>query len=345
MKLQIIIVIFTILASTVPTVGQTSQKNSAKNAQTIQTQTEKKPQPKLSPMVRETIREQPVIVQPSEKEIKELVEKNIESSQELRDRIQTEVQHNFLATTILLNTLLLVIILLIVSSTFAIWVLRKVIIHQLVNDINNQLKNATNQWQSDIQEILAGEVKQQVNFAKQIEELQSESIKKIETSVVREAKILLEEIKTQHNLLEETIIQFHQMTMNNISQISSGNLSNGQVLISEVLESKAHSGELIDNNIVAEYFKQGNILLEQGRYEEANNYYNEALKINKDLAEIRYQNARCYALRGSTNLAIGNLEWAIDINAKYKDKAENDPAFDSIRFNEHFKTVLNEVRN
>ncbi|HEY9704795.1 MAG TPA: tetratricopeptide repeat protein, partial [Allocoleopsis sp.] len=140
-------------------------------------------------------------------------------------------------------------------------------------------------------------------------------------------------------------IQFHQMTMNNISQISSGNLSNGQVVISDVLESKAHSGELIENNIVAEYFKQGNILLDQGRYEEANNYYNEALKINKDLAEIRYQNARCYALRGSTNLAIGNLEWAIDINAKYKDTAENDPAFDSIKFNEHFKQVLNEVRH
>lgn len=90
------------------------------------------------------------------------------------------------------------------------------------------------------------------------------------------------------------------------------------------------------------YLKQGDACFSQKRYEEANKFYNEALTIERNLPEVRYQNARTYGLRGSVNPAIGNLQWAIDIDPKYKEMAKNDSAFDAIRETEQFENLIYE---
>jgi hypothetical protein len=41
------------------------------------------------------------------------------------------------------------------------------------------------------------------------------------------------------------------------------------------------------------------------------------------------------------NLAVGNLQWAIDIEPRYKEIAKTDEAFSAIRGEELFKQILN----
>ncbi|MCL1471084.1 tetratricopeptide repeat protein [Argonema antarcticum] len=101
----------------------------------------------------------------------------------------------------------------------------------------------------------------------------------------------------------------------------------------------ANPGEVLS---VDEYLEQGNVHFAEGRYVDANNCYNQALQIERDFPETRYQNARAYARRRNINPAIGNLQWAIDIDRKYKEKAKIDSAFDEMRENEQFQKLVDE---
>lgn len=91
-----------------------------------------------------------------------------------------------------------------------------------------------------------------------------------------------------------------------------------------------------------DYLDRGNVHLAEGRYVEANNCYNQAVKLERDFPEARYQNARAYAMRKNINPAIGNLQWAIDIQPVYKEKAKTDSAFDEIREDEQFRNLIDE---
>lgn len=101
----------------------------------------------------------------------------------------------------------------------------------------------------------------------------------------------------------------------------------------------ANPGEVLSVN---EYLEEGNVHFADGRYVDANNSYNQALKIDRNFPETRYQNARAYAMRRNINPAIGNLQWAIDIEPTYKEKAKIDSAFDEMRENEQFQQLVDE---
>ncbi|WP_217359984.1 tetratricopeptide repeat protein [Anabaena sp. UHCC 0253] len=76
------------------------------------------------------------------------------------------------------------------------------------------------------------------------------------------------------------------------------------------------------------------------QYENAITSFDEALKINQGLQIAWYNKAQCYALIDNVNLAIDNLQKAIELNPEYKNNAKTDPDFDEIREDERFKQLI-----
>jgi tetratricopeptide (TPR) repeat protein len=246
---------------------------------------------------------------------------------EIGDRIQTEVQRNLQSTITLMNSILLLLNLLLVGTGITIFLTRNMIINHLVQISRKELETFLNTAKKELTESLNKSLDKQAEFIIEIETKQNQSIDKFRTAIVDETKILIQEIKAQQSLLEHSIVKFQEITQNTENYQNSG-----------ILRENREKNQLV--SVAYDYFNQGNELFSNHRYEEANNYYNEALKIDKNLADIRYQNARCYALRRNTNLAVGNLQWAIDINPEYKNQAQTDFAFDLIRSDLNFNKMI-----
>ena len=76
------------------------------------------------------------------------------------------------------------------------------------------------------------------------------------------------------------------------------------------------------------------------RYEEEITSYDKALEIKPDDPSVYYNKACAYALQNKIQLAIENLQQAINLDVKYKDMAKTNTDFDSIRDNEQFQELL-----
>jgi tetratricopeptide (TPR) repeat protein len=87
---------------------------------------------------------------------------------------------------------------------------------------------------------------------------------------------------------------------------------------------------------------RGVILGKLGRYEEAIASYDKALDIKPDYADAFYNKACCYALQKEVNLALENLETAINLDNQYQQMAKTDTDFDNIRHDSRFQEVLNQ---
>ncbi len=78
-----------------------------------------------------------------------------------------------------------------------------------------------------------------------------------------------------------------------------------------------------------------------GRYEEAIIAYDQALNIKSDYAVVFYNKACCYALQNQIDLALDNLETAINLDAeKMKKAAIDNEDFDNLGENERFKNLI-----
>ncbi|TRU47615.1 MAG: hypothetical protein EWV91_10540 [Microcystis aeruginosa Ma_QC_Ca_00000000_S207] len=59
------------------------------------------------------------------------------------------------------------------------------------------------------------------------------------------------------------------------------------------------------------------------------------------LAEtVHYNKACCYGLQNNVELAIENLQRAINLDVKYQDMAKTDQDFEQIRGDERFQSLL-----
>ncbi len=88
---------------------------------------------------------------------------------------------------------------------------------------------------------------------------------------------------------------------------------------------------------------RGFALYRLGRLDEAIASFDKALNIKPDLHEVWYNKACCYAIQGNLEQAIENLQQAINLSPeKYREMANTDSDFDSIRENERFQALLQE---
>ena len=91
------------------------------------------------------------------------------------------------------------------------------------------------------------------------------------------------------------------------------------------------------------WFIRGVVLNNLGRYEEAIASYDRALEINSNDANAYYNKACCYGLQNNVELAIENLQSAINLDVEYQDMAKTDKDFEQIRGDERFQSFLNRV--
>jgi tetratricopeptide (TPR) repeat protein len=85
------------------------------------------------------------------------------------------------------------------------------------------------------------------------------------------------------------------------------------------------------------WYNRGIALDDLGRYEEAIASFDRALRLNPD----DYYNKACYyGLRNNVELAIENLQRAINLDVKYQDMAKTDQYFEQIRGDERFQSLL-----
>lgn len=81
-----------------------------------------------------------------------------------------------------------------------------------------------------------------------------------------------------------------------------------------------------------------------GRYKEALDYYDRALRYNTDDDTAWYNKAAIYALQGNVSSAVEHLKQAIKLNPERKEDAKTDPDFDSIREQPEFKELFRSKR-
>jgi len=78
-------------------------------------------------------------------------------------------------------------------------------------------------------------------------------------------------------------------------------------------------------------------------FQEAIASYDKALEFKPDDDAAWYNKACCYALQNKIDLALGNLQQAINLNPdKYREMAKTDSDFDSLRENERFQALITE---
>jgi tetratricopeptide (TPR) repeat protein len=259
----------------------------------------------------------------------------------IRDRVQVEVDRAFNHTTNLLNILILVLILLPSAIAVSLWLLRRTLIQQIAAEVHNSLAQIPAEQKKQLLAEINAECKLQADiFSQEIAQVKSDSIAQI-SAYINEANAVLTELTTQKSILEQEVStlkhelssQFH-ISPNHLVDMSITEINYHQELIAAEIETPPP----ILN--AQEYLEQGNTHFVAGRYLQANTSYNEAVKLEPNFPEARYQNARSYAMQRRVNLAIGNLQWAIDIDPQHKEMAKTDAAFDGIRADEQFKNLM-----
>ncbi|MCL1464589.1 TPR end-of-group domain-containing protein [Argonema galeatum] len=256
----------------------------------------------------------------------------LRQDKEIRDRVQTEVDRAFSRATTLINILLFVMTLFPFATALGVWLLRRSAIDQIVSETRNELEKEV---QKQLEAEVADEFKKQASaFQQEMQKLEAEFGSHLDQL---QALFIDGNTEEKNNLNEQQIESFSLQAAPQIPTLAEPQIETPQAENEEKIS--ANPGEVLS---VDEYLEQGNVHFAEGRYAEANNCYNQALKIERDFPETRYQNARAYARRRNINPAIGNLQWAIDIEPMYKEKAKIDSAFDEMRENEQFQKLVDE---
>jgi tetratricopeptide (TPR) repeat protein len=76
------------------------------------------------------------------------------------------------------------------------------------------------------------------------------------------------------------------------------------------------------------------------RYDEALEAYKKASELEPDFAEAWFNQACIYSLKGDKKNALKHLSKAIDLDAKYKEKAKTDDDFKNLWDDEDFKRIV-----
>ncbi|MGL5080621.1 MAG: tetratricopeptide repeat protein [Microcoleaceae cyanobacterium] len=96
----------------------------------------------------------------------------------------------------------------------------------------------------------------------------------------------------------------------------------------------------IQPNDHSAWFCRGIALYNLERYEEAIASFDKALEIQPNDPNAFYSKACCYGLQNNVELALKNLEQAINLDQEYLEMAKTDSDFDSVRGDERFQALV-----
>ncbi|MFB2934236.1 tetratricopeptide repeat protein [Aerosakkonemataceae cyanobacterium BLCC-F154] len=257
---------------------------------------------------------------------------SIQREKEIRNLVQAEVDRAFNRTTSLINFLLFAIVLFPLSLGLALWWLRRSIKNQLIAEVKQELETEVAQQAATFKQEITQLQGEYVSYFSQLQAW-ANSHSGIADNYVSETPENTHFINSEnhHFIPGET----HTLMAQDQEEISS--IDPNELTVTSELDNSQTQDLTIEY-----YVNLGNTYLAKSRYQDAIDAYNAALKIERNSPEIRYQNAKAYALRGSINPALGNLQWAIDLDPQYKEIAQTDPAFDYIRNDEQFQQLIND---
>ncbi|HEY9896358.1 MAG TPA: tetratricopeptide repeat protein, partial [Candidatus Sericytochromatia bacterium] len=85
----------------------------------------------------------------------------------------------------------------------------------------------------------------------------------------------------------------------------------------------------------------GTVLTQTGHYDEAIASFDQSLQCKPNNPDAWYSKARCYALKGNTQLALSYLQRAIKLNPPlYRALAKGDIHFQPLRQTQQLQTLL-----
>ncbi|MBE9225284.1 tetratricopeptide repeat protein [Phormidium sp. LEGE 05292] len=256
----------------------------------------------------------------------------LRKEREVRNLVQAEVDRAFSHTTTLINILILVIILFPVSMVLSLWLLRRSIINQLVTEIKLELQTEREKQIAAFQQEIKQWMREYITYFSQLQ-TSTNTHPDVADNYVSQSS---ENQQIVNSEITDFIPEAAQTSMPQY-QNENFHLNDNENTVAPELECNETQTLTFED-----YLNLGNSYLAKSRYQEAIDAYNAALKIERNSAEVRYQNAKAYALRGSINPAIGNLQWAIDLDPEYKHIAQTDPAFAYIRNDEQFQQLVND---
>ena len=258
------------------------------------------------------------------------------------ERVQIEFDRAFNRPINFILLWLIVLTLLPITTAIWVWFLRRSVITQIVSELKGELPK---EIPSKVEANATDEITEKINIFNREIEARLQQLQMLEREIRQERENFFQELSAvNYSYYPENVVSENQMPIEqegentelNKQATETGNETSAYIIESAETQLDPNTEELT----AIDYFNQGNQHLNEGRYAEANVSFNQAVQLDRDFSEARYQNAKAYAMRGSVNPAIGNLQWAIDIDISYKERANNDSAFDPIREDENFKKLI-----
>lgn len=333
-----------------------------------------------------------------DKQLQELVEKDMERSIAIRSQIQEEVDRAFNHTTTLLNVLLAVLTCLPVLAAVSIWFIRRSVLNQIIAETKRQLQDEV---EKQLEAEVAAELKQQAEaFQKKLEQLETEfqaqlsQLKTLFSDAQKQKDQIIQELaQLTPSLIRESAhpdVQAKiQVLTEQLEKLKSGNVglsftandyveqgkafyfenryedavacydkalqmepdnprawfSRGAVLVKlQQLDDALQSYDralALKPDLAEAWFGRGTVLAKQQRFDDAIAAYTSATDLKSDFFLAWFGKARCYALQGNLDLTLENLQHALHLNLdRTKEAAKTDAAFESVRDQERFQTLL-----
>jgi tetratricopeptide (TPR) repeat protein len=218
----------------------------------------------------------PPLLPAQEETIRQLVDKEIDGSQAIADRIDQEVNDTFGWTIDLLNLLIAVLIAIPIGTGFVLWWLRQSVIDRLVSDIRNQFQQETEQL---VKQQLEREVT--ARLQKQIEDSEQE-LKQLRAEFEQRLKHLYQDAE---NDKAHIVLELEQL-LASVGQEDTAPPPIERRLrqLTDQLESIKSGGSNVSFS-ATDYLKEGDAFYLGRSYQDAVDSYKEALAINPDLIE------------------------------------------------------------
>jgi tetratricopeptide (TPR) repeat protein len=299
-----------------------------------------------------------------DEQLQKLVQEDLEKSLVIREQIQTEVDRAFGHTTTILNVLLVLLTSFPILAAFGIWFMRRSVISQIITETKKQLQDEV---EKQLEEEVAAEFKKQTDaFKQETQKLHSEFVAQLSEL----KNLVLDAQREKDRIIEE----LSKITPSPVREPVPPEIQHKIQELTKHLELlKSANPQLFFT--ANDYVEQGKALYIEGRYEEAIAFQDKAIQIEPDNARAwfskgasltklqHYENAiaaydqvtlklpdfylawfgkaRCYAWLGSTDLALDNLEKAIQLNSdKCREAAKTDLSFDKVRNEERFNQLI-----
>lgn len=275
-----------------------------------------------------------------DKQLQELVEKDLERSITIRSQIQEEVDRAFNHTTTLLNVLLAVLTCLPVLAAVSIWFIRRSVLNQIIAETKRQLQEEV---EKQLEAEVTAEFKQQAEaFQKKLEHLETEF-----QAQLSQLKTLFSDAQKQKDQIIQELAQITpsltresaqpdvqakiQVLTEQLEKLKSGNVGLSFTANDYIEQGKAFYFENRNEDALACYdkalqmesenpkawFSRGAVLVKLQQLDEALKSYDRALALKPDLAEAWFGRGTVLAKQQNFEAAIAAYEQATELKPDF----------------------------